>query len=78
MVIITQYLAPTTNKGARVQAKNDLGEKIVIYWDHSISAFLNHQEAIKQLIANLDYCNGNAVVSQHEKGLIAIIGGFKL
>jgi hypothetical protein len=77
MVIVTKYLAPTNNKGARVQAKSDQGEKVIIPWEHALSSFQNHEEAVKQLVARITY-KGDVIISNYENGLIAVIGGFKL
>ena len=77
MVITTKYLAPTNTMGARVQAKSDQGEKVTAPWEHGISAYQNHAQAIRKLLAQMNF-RDDATVSHYEKGLIAIIGGFKL
>jgi hypothetical protein len=63
--------------GARVQAKSDQGEKVTAPWEHGISAYQNHAQAIRKLLAQMNF-RDDATVSHYEKGLIAIIGGFKL
>lgn len=42
--IITRYLCPTNNLGARVKAQCEAGTKI-IHWDHADSVEENHRNA---------------------------------
>jgi hypothetical protein len=58
-------------------AKGEFGEKVIIPWSYALSAFQNHEEAVRQLVARITY-KGDVIISNYEKGLIAVIGGFKL
>jgi hypothetical protein len=76
MVIVTKYLAPTTNKGARVQAKSSQGKKVVLPWDYALSTYHNHERALKQLIDRMDLVE-DTVIAKEEEGLLVVICGYK-
>jgi hypothetical protein len=52
--IVTKYLGPTNNRGARVKATADAGS-ITVSWDHALNADDNHESAAVALRAKLGW-----------------------
>lgn len=54
--IETKYLGPTNSRGSRVKATCEAGS-VVIEWDDALDSPENHDNAVRQLIARLDWAS---------------------
>jgi hypothetical protein len=52
--IVTKYLGPTNNRGARIVARA-YAKRIVIAWDHALDVADNHRMAATELARKLNW-----------------------
>ncbi len=52
--IVTKYLGPTNNRGARVKATADAGS-VTVSWDYTLNSDGNHDGAARELAKRLGW-----------------------
>lgn len=52
--ILTKYIPPSANRGARIRAKAFAGE-IIVPWSHEFNVEQNHERAANLLIEKMDW-----------------------
>lgn len=52
--IVTKYLGPTNNRGARIVART-YAKRMVVAWDYSLGVDMNHQVAANALAKKLNW-----------------------